>query len=85
MRESQGGNSLKNSLSFNFDPYDYNADPVEKAYRDTLGDGLELVLGGGVSTLTDLVNGLNSISVVSPLGKSWTEELLEEELRRLAW
>jgi hypothetical protein len=76
---------LKNALSFNFDPHDYNADPVEQTYRNALGDGLERVLGNGVSNLSELAAGLNSISVTSPLGQSWTEELLESELRRLAW
>jgi hypothetical protein len=76
---------LKNSLFFNFDPNDYNADPVEQAYRNALGDGLELVLGKGAASLTDLVNGLNAISVTSLQGKTWTEDMLESELRRLAW
>lgn len=76
---------MKKSLPFNFDPNDYNADPVEQAYRDALGDGLEIVLGNGASTLSEVVQGLNAISVTSPLGKRWTEALLESELRRLAW
>jgi hypothetical protein len=73
------------ALKFNFDPHDYTSDPVEIAYRNALGDGLERVLGGGCETLPELVAGLNAISACGPNGQRWTEELLTAELRRLAW
>ncbi len=59
-------------------------DPREQAYRDALGDGLEIVLGGGVDTLAALVEGLNARNVHGPKGQRWTEELLETELERMA-
>jgi hypothetical protein len=66
-----------------FDPSEYNTDPVEKAYRDALADGLELVLDAGADTLADVVAALNARSVCGPGGKSWTEEMLASELNRL--
>jgi len=70
---------------FNFNPQDFNADPIEAAYRNSLGNGLESVLGAGAETLADLVKGLNELSVAGPGGRAWTEDLLASELRRLAW
>jgi hypothetical protein len=69
---------------FGFDPREFNTDPIEAAYRDALGDGLERVLGGGVETLGDLVSGLNEIHVTAPDGSAWTEDTLAAELNRLA-
>ena len=66
-----------------FDPAEHNHDPVEKAYRDALADGLETVLQNGAETLQDLVSGLNALSVFGPNSMSWTPELLERELARL--
>ena len=66
-----------------FDPNEYNTDPVEKAYRDALGDGLERVLDAGADTLAAVVAALNERSVTGPGGKSWTEETLASELNRL--
>lgn len=76
---------MTEGLKFNFDPHDYNADPVERDYRNALGDGLEAVLGGGADSLAELVEGLNAKSVGAPNGQAWTEALLSAELRRLAW
>lgn len=67
-----------------FDPRDFNLSPVEKAYQDALGDGLEQVLGAGADTLEDLVKGLNELSVTAPGGEKWTVESLAAELNRLA-
>jgi hypothetical protein len=69
---------------FGFDPREFDADPVEKAYRDALGDGLEKVLDGGAESFEDIVNGLNAISVTTRAGLPWTEATLAEELNRLA-
>ena len=69
----------------NFNPQDFTADPVEVAYRNTLGDGLERVFESGAETIADMVKGLNDRNVPGPEGKLWTEALLESELRRLAW
>lgn len=69
----------------NFNPQDFNADPIEAAYRNALGDGLEHTFAAGADTLADMVKGLNERSVAGPDGKAWTEELLASELRRLAW
>jgi hypothetical protein len=66
-----------------FDPAEHNHDPVEKAYRDTLANGLETVLQNGAESLEDLVKGLNNLSIFGPHGVSWTPELLETELSRL--
>ena len=69
---------------FGFDQRIYNVGPVEKAYQDALGDGLERVLGDGAETLEDVVRGLNALSVTAPGGAAWTEESLAAELNRLA-
>lgn len=69
---------------FGFDPREFNIDPVEIAYRDALGDGLEKVLDAGAETLADIVKALNSISVTTRDGALWTEEALTAELNRLA-
>jgi hypothetical protein len=69
-------------LSFN--PDDFVADPVEQAYRDKLGDGLEIVLADGAETLEALSEGLNSLGTTQRSGGRWTTALLEAELRRLA-
>jgi hypothetical protein len=58
-------------------------DSQEKAYRDALGDGLEIVLGDGAETLAAIAQGLNAHNVHGPKGQRWTEELLEAELERL--
>ncbi|MDE8651525.1 recombinase-like helix-turn-helix domain-containing protein [Novosphingobium album (ex Liu et al. 2023)] len=76
---------MNDAIAFSFDPHDYNADPVEIAYRNALGDGLERVLGQGADTLADLARGLNAIDVTDRGGKTWTEDSLQDELRRLAW
>lgn len=55
----------------------------DKAYRDALGDGLEIVLGDGAETLAEIVEGLNTHNVHGPKGQRWNEELLETELERL--
>jgi hypothetical protein len=68
---------------FGFDPREFNADPVEKVYRDALGDGLEHVLGAGAETIADIVRALNDIGVTTPNGEPWTEESLAIELNRL--
>ena len=67
-----------------FHPDDFVADPVERAYRDRLGDGLEIVLGDGTDTLEGLAEGLNSLGTTQRSGALWTPVLLEAELRRLA-
>ncbi len=66
----------------------YNADwevldASEQTYRDALGDGLEVVLGDGAETLSDIVKGLTAHNVHGPKGQRWTKELLETELERL--
>lgn len=66
-----------------FDPREFNNDPVEKAYRDALGDGLELVLERGADTLADIVKALNDASVTTMSGAPWVEDSLEAELGRL--
>lgn len=69
-------------LSFN--PDDFVADPVERAYRDRLGDGLEIVLADGTESLEGLAEGLNSLGTTQRSGEQWTPASLEAELRRLA-
>jgi len=66
-----------------YDAVEYNIDPRDKAYRDTLADGLEAALGDGAEELSDIVQGLNDRNVPGPQGFRWTEELLTTELRRL--
>ncbi len=58
-------------------------DPHEQDYRDALGDGLEVVLGGGADTLGAIAEGLNAHNVHGPKGQRWTDELLEAELERI--
>ncbi len=58
-------------------------DDREQAYRDALGDGLELVLGDGAGTLARISDGLNAHKVHGPRGQRWTEALLAAELERL--
>lgn len=58
-------------------------DPREQAYRDALGDGLEIVLGGGADTLAAIADGLNARNVHGPRGQRWTDELLAAELERI--
>lgn len=70
------------ALSFN--PFASVSDPVERTYRDALGDGLEEVLDGGVDTLDALVEGLNARGVTARAGTPWTAAALAAELRRLA-
>ncbi len=75
-----------NTLSNQGKSYDADwevLDSREKAYRDALGDGLEIVLGGGAESLADIAEGLNAHNVHGPKGQRWTEELLEAELERL--
>ena len=55
----------------------------EQAYRDALGDGLELVLGDGAETLAQISERLNAHNVHGPRGQRWTEALLGAELERL--
>ena len=69
---------------FGFDPREFNTDPIEKAFRDALGDGLEKVLGAGAESMADIVTALNAASVTTRAGLPWTEETLTEELNRLA-
>jgi hypothetical protein len=66
-----------------FDPREFNEDPVEKAYRDALADGLERVLDRGVDTLGDVVAALNAASITTKSGGPWTEDGLAAELSRL--
>jgi hypothetical protein len=68
---------------FGFDQRQFSLSPVEKAYQDALGDGLEAVLGAGAETIEDLVKGLNERSVTGPAGEAWTAESLAAELNRL--
>ena len=58
-------------------------DGRENAYRDALGDGLEMVLGDGAETLAAIVEGLNAHNVHGPKGQRWTDNLFETELERL--
>lgn len=69
---------------FGYDAEEVGVDPIEKAYRDALGDGLEAVLGAGAQELGDIVKGLNERHVTGPSGEPWTEERLAAELNRLA-
>lgn len=66
-----------------FDPREFDTDPVERAYRDALADGLERVLERGADTLDGIVSGLNALSVSTKSGGRWTEDLLTAELDRL--
>lgn len=66
-----------------FDPREFNTDPVDKAYRDALADGLERVLEHGADTLADVTKGLNELSVSTKSGGPWSEETLAAELDRL--
>jgi hypothetical protein len=59
-------------------------DAREQAYRDGLGDGLEIVLGAGADTLAAIADGLNGHNIHGPKGQSWTVELLQSELERVA-
>ena len=58
--------------------------PQESAYRDALGDGLEIVLGDGAETIEEIVAGLNEHNIHGPKGQPWTKKLLETELERLS-
>jgi Recombinase-like helix-turn-helix domain len=66
-----------------FDPREFDTNPVENAYRDALGDGLERVLDRGADTLAEIVQGLNAMSVSTRDGTPWTEATLAAELDRL--
>ena len=68
---------------FSYNAEEFGLDPVEKAYRDALGDGLEAALAEA-QELADIVNGLNDRHVAGPAGERWTEELLVAEFNRLA-
>lgn len=59
-------------------------DAREQAYRDALGDGLEIVFGEGAETLKAIADGLNAHNVHGPKGQRWTEDLIESELQRVA-
>jgi len=76
--------SATENQGFSYDAAEIGIDPVDKAYRDALGDGLEKVLGSGADTLEAIVAGLNQIGVTGPTGQRWTEPLLESELNRLS-
>jgi hypothetical protein len=67
-----------------FNPNVYESDPVELAYRDRLGDGLEKLLLDGADTIEALVSGLNDLGVTSRTGERWFEAKLEAELHRLS-
>ncbi len=58
-------------------------DPREQAYRDALGDGLEIVLGAGADNLAAIAEGLNAHNVHGPKGQRWSEDLIESELERV--
>jgi len=77
MREATDNRAL------GFDPREFNADPVETAYRDALADGLERVLERGTETLEEIVAALNALSVTTMSGATWTAESLAAELDRL--
>jgi hypothetical protein len=74
---------MTDNRDLGFDPREFNEDPVERAYRDALGDGLERVLETGVDTLARLVAALNEASVTTKSGGAWTETTLAAELDRL--
>jgi hypothetical protein len=52
-------------------------------YENLLGDALERAFGAGVTDLAGVVKGLVDYGVPAPDGKSWSEELLRTELKRL--
>ncbi len=72
------------SQHLSFNPNVYESDPVELAYRDRLGDGLEKLLGEGADSLEELVTGLNGLGVTSRTGEPWTTAKLELEFQRLS-
>jgi hypothetical protein len=74
---------MTDNRDLGFDPREFNEDPIEKAYRDALADGLERILDSGVDALSDLVKALNTASVTTKSGGAWTEATLATELDRL--
>jgi len=74
---------MTDNRELGFDPREFNEDPVEKAYRDALADGLERVLDRGADTLAGIVAALNAASVTTKAGGAWTEDTLAAELGRL--
>jgi hypothetical protein len=66
-----------------FDPAEYDSNPIEKAFRDSFANGLEMVLDRGADTLEAIAAGLNEEAVPGPGGAAWTPALLESELDRL--
>jgi hypothetical protein len=74
---------MTDNRDLGFDPREFNEDPVEKAYRNALADGLERVLGQGTDTLPAIVAALNAASVTTKSGGAWTEDTLAAELGRL--
>lgn len=67
-----------------YDAQDEAIDATEQAYRDALGDGLEIVLAKDVDNLGALADGLNALNVHGPKGQRWTEEFLGTELERIS-
>jgi hypothetical protein len=74
---------MTDNRDLGFDPREFNEDPVEKAYRNALADGLERVLERGADTLPAIVSALNAASVTTKSGGAWTEDTLAAELDRL--
>ena len=69
---------------FGYDPIQRGLTDAEIAYRDALGDALEVVLGNGADNLAAIAAGLNALDLHSRNGERWTERLVEAELNRLS-
>lgn len=69
---------------FSYDTEDHGLSDAERAYRNRLGDALEVVLGKGADDLAAIAAGLDAIGHRGPNGERWTEALLEAELNRLS-
>jgi hypothetical protein len=74
---------MTDNRDLGFDPREFNEDPIEKAYRNALADGLERVLDKGADTLAAIVTALNAASVTTKSGGAWTGDMLAAELDRL--
>ena len=78
-----GNSEINENQGKSFDADWEVLDDRENTYRDTLGDGFEIVLGEGAKTPAAIVKGLNAHNIHGPKGQRWTEQLLVSELKRI--
>jgi hypothetical protein len=74
---ARGGVESRDNLA-----WQSRAEPPSE-FENRLGDALEEIFGGGIDSLSALVEGLNQRGCRDRGGRPWTEESFQAEMRRL--